>query len=119
MRSPALVLLLLPTIVLADGSECKIGEACTVHGVLRIFVTPPAPTGVLEGRGTCIPLALPADVLADYKRWMDRSVTVVGLVHSHSVADNVISYRLEGRNVTGSLCRFSPIALFVTELKEE
>jgi len=118
MKSLALFLLL-PPIVLAQGGGCKIGELCTVRGVLKIFQTPPAATAVLQGEGTCIPLALSEDVLADYKRWTNKSVTVVGRAHAHGVADNVISYQLEGRPVTGSVCRASPIALFVTELKPE
>jgi hypothetical protein len=116
---PLLSLLLLPAIAFAQGSECKIGGPCTVRGVLRIYMTPPAPTGLLETEGMCIPLALSADVFADYKRWKDRPVTVVGLVYAHGVADGVLTYRLEGRDVIGSLCRSSPIALFVTELKAE
>jgi hypothetical protein len=118
MRS-LLLLLLLPTFAFAQGSECKIGEPCTVRGVLRIYMTPPAPTGLLDAEGTCIPLALSADVFADYKRWTNKLVTVVGVAHAHGVGDDVLTYRLEGRDVIGSLCRSSPIALFVTELKAE
>ena len=112
----AFVVLLLPHSALADASACEIGAACTVQGVLRIFVTPPAPTAILETEGTCVPLALPPEVLADPKRWTDRLVTIVGLAHAHGAADGVISYQLEGRNVTGSVCRASPIVLFVSEL---
>jgi len=85
-----------------------------VRGVLRIFRTPPAPTAVLEDGATCIPLALPADIFADYKRWNGKSVTVVGLVYSHGVTEGVISYELEGRTVIGSMCQSSFIVLFVT-----
>ena len=111
---------LLPAIAVADANGCKVGEPCTVEGVLRIFRTPPAPMGILEVEGTCIPLALPDDVLADPKWWRDSSVTVIGFTHSHRVADvtdGVLSYELEGRNVIGSLCNASPIVLFVTEIK--
>ena len=114
-----LAILLLPDTALADSSGCEVGASCTVHGVLRIFVTPPAPTSILEAEGLCIPLALPPDVFADSKRWVGKSVTIVGVAHPHAVAGDVISYQLGGRNVTGSLCRSSAIALFVTELKSK
>jgi len=115
-----LFLSLLPAIVLAGANECKIGEPCTVEGVLRIFRTPPAPMGILEVEGTCIPLALPDDVLADPKWLKNSPVTIVGFTHSHRGVDvtaGVLSYELEGRNVIGSLCNASPIVLFVTEIK--
>jgi hypothetical protein len=112
-----LAILLLPDIAPADSSECEVGATCTIHGVLRIFVTPPAPTSILEADGMCIPLALPADVFADSKRWMGKSVTIVGVAHAHAVAPDVTSYQLGERSVTGSLCRSSPIAIFVTKLK--
>jgi hypothetical protein len=123
MKAIALLLLLslLPTFAVADANECKVGEPCTVEGVLRIFRTPPAPMGILEVESTCIPLALPDDVLADPKWWRNTPVTIVGFTHSHhggDVADGVLSYLLEGRNVIGSLCNASPVVLFVTEIKE-
>ena len=121
MKAFALLLFLslLPPIALADANECKVGEPCTVEGVLRIFRTPPAPMGILELEGNCIPLALPDDVLADPKWLRNSSVTIVGITHSHrgvDVTDGVLSYELEGRNVIGSLCSASAIVLFVTEI---
>ena len=114
------IFLLLPVVAVADADGCTIGEPCTVEGVLRIFRTPPAPMGILEVEGTCIPLALPDDVLADPKWRRNSSVTIVGVAHSHrgaDLTDGVLSYELEGRNVIGSLCNASPIVLFVTEIQ--
>jgi hypothetical protein len=109
--------LLLPHIALCQPVACEAGAPCTVQGVLRIFETPPVPTAILELEGTCVPLALPSEVFADAKRWAGKFVTIVGSAHSHGVADGVVSYQLEGRNVTGSVCRGSPIALFVNEIQ--
>ena len=115
----SVLMLLLPVIALADGNECKVGEQCVVRGVLRIYVTPPESTAVLEGEGKCIPLALSPTVLTAHEQWTGKAVTVVGLVYAHSVADGVLSYQLQGRAVTGSICRSSPIALFVSEIRAE
>jgi hypothetical protein len=120
MRALVFVLVLvLPTIRFAQAAECNVGEQCSVHGVLRIWITPPTPTAILEIERGCIPLALPASVFADHEQWRGKSVTVVGLAYAHHVAENLLSYELKGRWVIGSLCDSSPIALFVDDIRAE
>jgi hypothetical protein len=116
---PLSALALVPGIALAASSDCEVAAPCTIQGLLRISITPPVPTAVLNIDGTCIPLALPAFVFAEFERSKDRFVIIDAVAHSHAVADDVIWYQLQGRAVTGSICRSSPIALFVTEIKAQ
>jgi hypothetical protein len=115
----ALVLLLAPVVAFALDVKCQAGKHCSLHGVLRIYRTPPVFTSALQVGGTCIPLALPKSAYDNYEKWSDRKVVVSGLAHSHSVVDTTVYYELKGRNVTGAICGASAVALYVTELKLE
>lgn len=112
----AVCLLASSTALAADG-ECKVGDLCTLRGVLQIFRSPPATTAVLTNGDVCTPVALSTEVLANYKRWDRKTVTIVGVAYSHSAAEEMISYELKGRTVIASICRSSPIVLFVTDIR--
>jgi hypothetical protein len=64
-----------------------------------------------------MPLALPKHVYDEFKRWDGTEVSVAGIAYAHGVADDVIVYKLQGRDVTGALCRSSSVVLFVRSVK--
>jgi hypothetical protein len=97
-----------------DAESCQIGEHCNVAGVLRIFRTPPEFTAILNVGSGCVPLALPNSIYEDSTNWNDRRVLISGMAFaSHRSDEFVVTYELNGRNVTAGACGASPYVIFV------
>jgi hypothetical protein len=96
--------------------QCAIGEICKLNGRLSVFVGTHGRVGVLDIRGDCIAVSLPAHVYDKKSKWEGKVVSVVGKVYSQAVGGGIISYELEDRMIAAGMCDKGKI-VYVTEIK--
>lgn len=98
------------------GADCNLDRECRQTGVIRIDFNSRVASSVLElPNGRCIPLALPVEVVSDFRDWDGETVQVSGLATSYAYSPDALWIDLGDRRLSTHLCD-STISIYVYEV---
>jgi len=97
---------------------CQTEGPCTVGGTLRVVRGVPDSGGVLTlDDGSCLPVALPEEVIRHHDRWNGRRVAIRGrAIPRGGEASGVISIEYGDRFLPTGLCSAGVLVLYADRL---
>jgi hypothetical protein len=104
----------------ADVLACHLNASCEVRGRLHIQYNGPelSDASIQRSDGTCVPVALPLEILKRWRKWRDRPVVVAGDTLAR-VGRNppIVSTEYRDRWIVDGMCSADePILLYARQV---